>query len=109
MAKVRKIVAIGPPEELFYLKSAGVDLVALEPDGNLEEELLKQAADAAVGLIIVSETVAEGREAVIAQARHERGSVVLVVPSLSGTKDTTLTFMKHVLEQSIGVDLISRA
>jgi len=109
MAKTRRVVAIGPAEELFYLQGAGVELVTLGPQGKLEEELLKQASDASVGLILVSETVAERRQGTIAQVRREGGVPVLVVPSFSGSKETTLSFMKHVLEQSIGVDLISRA
>jgi len=108
MAKARKVVAIGPSGELFCLKSLGAEFVPLRPDGNLEEELRKHASDPTVGLILVSEPVAQGKHALIAELRHERRAVVLVVPSYRGTSGTTLSFMKRTLEQSIGVDLISK-
>jgi vacuolar-type H+-ATPase subunit F/Vma7 len=109
MAAMKKIVAIGPSDELSFLTSVGVECVPLQPDGDLESELRRQAAAPSVGLIIVSESVAQGRHGVIAQVRRDGKAVVLVVPSHRGSTDATLAFMKHVLEQSIGVDLISKS
>lgn len=108
MANARKIVAIGPAEELLYLRSAGVEFVAMDWDADLEEALKEQARDPAVGLVIVSEPLAEGRLGIIAELRREHGTPVLVVPSHCGSAGTTLAHMKRALEQSLGVDLISK-
>ena len=106
--KQKKVVALGPARELLCLKSAGVEVVALEPGQGLEEELARQASSPEVGLILVSEPAAQGQQAAIDAVRRERAAVILVVPSFQGTADTTLAFMKRALEQSLGVDLISK-
>lgn len=109
MAQKLKIVALGPSEELLCLKSAGVEFVELGADDDLEATLRRYARDAAIGLIILSEASIGDRYAVVAAVRRETGAVLLVVPSYRGSRDTTLAFMKHTLEQSIGVDLISKS
>jgi vacuolar-type H+-ATPase subunit F/Vma7 len=108
MALTRTVVAIGPEQEMLYLKCAGVAFVPLERGEDLEEPVRRQARDPEVGLIIVSETVAEGRHDVIGDVRHDTGTAVLVVPSHRGSTGSTESHMRHVLEQSIGVDLLSK-
>jgi vacuolar-type H+-ATPase subunit F/Vma7 len=109
MSEKLKIVAVGPAEELRCLKSAGVEFVELKPQEDLGAALRKQAQDPAVGMILVSEAVAGRQFAVVAQVRRDTGAVLMVVPSYRGSQGTTLEFMKHALEQSIGVDLISKS
>lgn len=109
MSEKRKIVAVGPAEELLCLKSAGVEFVDLDVQGDLGAALRKQAQDPGVGLILVSEAVAGPQFDVVGQVRRQTGAVLMVVPSYRGSQGTTLEYMKHALEQSIGVDLISKS
>ena len=107
MAVTRKVVAIGPRDEMLYLRGAGMEFVPLEVGEELEEPLRRCAGDPAVGLTVVSESVAGDRQGLVGEVRHATGAVVLVVPSHRGGTQSTLTHMRHVLEQSIGVDLLS--
>jgi len=91
------------------LRSVGVQVVAVEESGDLRRTLDEYASQPDVGLIIVSEALAADRQALLAEARRDSDTVILVVPSYRGAKGSTLAFMKHTLEQSIGVDLISRS
>ena len=109
MSDKRKIVAVGPAEELLCLKSVGVEFTEVGPQDDLAAALRKHALDRAVGLILVSEAVAGERFSVVADVRRDTGAVLMVVPSYRGSQGTTLDFMKHALEQSIGVDLISKS
>jgi vacuolar-type H+-ATPase subunit F/Vma7 len=109
MSEKRKIVAVGPAEELLCLKSAGVEFVELDAEGDLGAALRKQAQDPSVGLILVSEAVAGPQFSVVGQVRRQTDAVLMVVPGYRGSQGTTLEHMKHALEQSIGVDLISKS
>ena len=109
MSGKRKIVALGPAEELLCLKSVGVEFFELGPQDDLAATLRRHAQDPAVGLIIVSEAVVGERFSVVAQVRRDTGAALMVVPSYRGSQGMTLAFMKHALEQSIGVDLISKS
>ena len=108
MAVTSKLVAIGPEEELAYLRCAGVAFVPVERGEDLENALRRQARDPDAGLIIVSETVAAERQGMVAEVRRETGTPVLVAPSHKGSAGSTASHMRHVLEQSIGVDLLSK-
>ncbi len=108
MAKAKRIIALGPREEMACLRAAGVQLVPLGPEADLMEPLRKHALDASVGLILVSETLAKAKMRAISELRLETGAVVLVVPGPGGSADSTLAFMKYMVGRSIGVDLISK-
>lgn len=109
MTEKLKIVAVGPAEELLCLRSAGVDFVEVGPQDDLGAALRKLAQDPAVGMVLVSEAVAGPQFALVAEVRRQTGAVLMVVPGYRGSQGTTLEFMKHALEQSIGVDLISKS
>ncbi len=109
MSEKLKIVALGPAEELLCLKSAGVEFVELSAAQGLEAALRRQAQDPSVGLVLVSEVLAGPQFEVVDEVRRDTGAVLLVVPSYRGSQGTTLEFMKRALEQSIGVDLISKS
>jgi len=106
MAVTKKLVAIGPRDEMLYLRGAGMQFVPLEAGEDLEEPLRRGARDAAVGLTLVSETAAEGKLDMIDELRRATGAVILVVPSHRGSTGSTTAHMRRVLELSVGVDLL---
>jgi vacuolar-type H+-ATPase subunit F/Vma7 len=106
MAVIRKVVAIGPREEMLYLRAAGIEFVPLERGEKLEGPLRRCAANSAVGLTLVSETAAEGLLDLVGEVRRATGAVILVVPSHRGGTGSTMAHMRHVLELSVGVDLL---
>ena len=108
MANGGKIVAIGPREEIMGLRSVGMDLIAAENASELGAVLPQQALDPAVRLILVSETVADEAQATIAELRERGGAVIMLVPSHRGPKHLALQWIKRAMEQSIGVDMISK-
>jgi V/A-type H+-transporting ATPase subunit F len=106
MAVTKKVVAIGPRDEMLYLRGAGIEFVPLKAGEDLAAPLRHSAHDAAVGLTLVSETAAEGKMDMIGELRRATGAVVLVVPSHRGSTGSTMAHMRRVLEQSVGVDLL---
>ena len=109
MAKHKRIVAVGPAEEVRGLKAAGVEVVDLDNASALARTLDPYLADEETAMIIVSEALLEGESdfATITAMRRKTHAVVLVVPSYLGSKNLTFSYMKQMLQQSIGVDLIS--
>ena len=106
MAVTRKVVAIGPRDEMLYLRGAGIEFVPLEAGEDLAAPLSRSTHDTTVGLTLVSETSAEGLMDVIGELRRATGAVVLVVPSHRGGTGRTMDHMRRVLEQSVGVNLL---
>lgn len=108
MADGAKIVALGPKEEIAGLASLGVEVAPVESPAELEAALPERARDPAPALILVSETVAGEARDLIAGLRRPGGAVILLVPSHRGSAGMALEWMKHGMEQSIGVDLITK-
>lgn len=107
MPEDQKIVAIGPRAEMLGLRSIGVDLIAVDTEEEMVEALREQADQPEVRLVLLSETVAEDAREDVQEARGEKGTAILLVPSHRGSKGTTIDWMRHAMEQSIGVDVIS--
>ena len=108
MAGDGKIVAIGPHEEIIGLGSVGIELVAVSERSGLAGALSAKALERGVRLVLVSESVAAGAEAMIADLRRRSDAVIMLVPSHRGSRDLTMQWMKHAMEQTIGVDMISK-
>ena len=102
-----RVVAIGPREEMFGLRSVGVEVVAVEAPSDVEQSLRAQAARPEVRLILVSESVADGAQKLVEDLREATGTMIMAVPSHLGSRGMTLTWMKHAMEQLLGVDVIS--
>lgn len=109
MAKHNRIIAVGPAEEVRGLKAAGVEVVNLDNSSELAGKLDPYLTDEETAMIIVSEALLEGESdfATITAMRRKTRAVILVAPSCLGSKNLTFSYMKQMLQQSIGVDLIS--
>jgi vacuolar-type H+-ATPase subunit F/Vma7 len=108
MAGDGKVVAIGPSEEIIGLRSAGVGIVPVQTSAECREALQSQAPDPEVRVLLLSESVAAGSEALVADLRERTGSVIMLVPSHRGSRNLTQEWMKRAMELSIGVDMISK-
>jgi vacuolar-type H+-ATPase subunit F/Vma7 len=108
MREGRRVVAIGPAEEVMGLKSVGVEVMPMEAGQDLRDVLQTATSDRDVAVILVSEPALRGDYRVISECRARTGVVLLVVPAAGGSQDLTMSFLRHTLEQSIGVDLISK-
>jgi len=101
------IVAIGPRKEIIWLLSVGIEVAPVETEAELAGELASQCRREEVRLVLLSESVAEGARELVSDMRERTGTVIMLVPSWRGSKGITLDWIRHAMEQSIGVDLIS--
>jgi len=108
MAGDGKVVAIGPHDEMVGLGSVGIELVPVNEGSALAEALSAKALERGVRLVLLSESVAAGAEAMVADLRRRSDAVIMLVPSHRGSMDLTMQWMKHAMEQTIGVDMISK-
>jgi len=108
MPDENKIVALGPMEEIVGLASVGVETHAVERSDELAEALERHAADPAVRLLLLSETVASGARELVAHLQRPGGPAVLIVPSHRGSAGTATEWIKHGMDQMIGVDMMSK-
>jgi V/A-type H+-transporting ATPase subunit F len=106
MSDVPRVVALGPREEVMGLATAGIEPVPVESPGELPAALDKAAADRAVALILLSETVAGQAEAAVAALRDRCGPAVLLVASHRGARGLAVQWIRRAMEQRIGVDMM---
>ena len=108
MAEGPRILALGPMGEIEGLQSIGVEPVPVQSAAELAQALRDQTRDGSVALVLVSETLAGEAEELIAGMRRPGGPIILPIPSHRGAEGLALQWMKHAMEQSIGVDMISK-
>lgn len=106
MADKDRIVAIGPREEIGGLRTIGIAAVEAETPSEALEALHQQAGLLEVRLVLLSESVAEQAREAAEEVRRD-GTMVMLVPSHRGAQRITEQWMKHAMEQRIGVDVIS--
>ena len=107
MAQQSRIVAIGPREEILGLRTAGVETVCVETEGELLAALDKHVRQQRAPLVLISETVIAGALRTVDELRMETGTVILVIPSHRGSEGITQDWLRQRMELAIGVDLVS--
>ncbi|MFW6457080.1 MAG: V-type ATP synthase subunit F [Planctomycetota bacterium] len=101
------IIAVGPRSEMLGLQSIGVGLVAVDDPQKMLEVVREQTDREEVCLILVSETLADDLEEEFDDLRGRKNTVIVLVPSHLGAKETTLEWMRKKMERTIGVDVLS--
>lgn len=103
-----KIVAIGERDLIIGFKAVGVELEPVKTPSEVEAVLAKLSQDPSTGLILISETIAEGCLDVISDFRNKSPVVVLIIPSHLPTKHISMLELKREIEKAVGVDMLSK-
>lgn len=104
-----KIVAVGERDLIVGFKAVGVELAPVKSSSEVGMVLKKLSQDASIGLILITETIAEGCLDVISNFRDESPIVILTIPSHFPTKHISMLEMKRDIEKAVGVDMLSKA
>lgn len=104
-----KVVAVGERDLIIGFKTVGVELTPVKSPSEVGAALSKLSQDTSVGLILITETIAEGCLDVITSFRDENPVVVLIVPSHLPTKQISMLEMKRDIEKAVGIDMLSRS
>ncbi|HHT9125851.1 MAG TPA: V-type ATP synthase subunit F [Candidatus Brocadiia bacterium] len=100
---------MGERDLIIGFKAVGVELVSVKSPSEVGAVLKKLSQDASVGLILITETVAEGCLDVISSFREESAAVILIVPSHLPTKHISMLEIKRNIEKAVGVDMLSKS
>lgn len=103
-----KIVAVGERDLIIGFKAVGVELSPVKSPSEVNAVLKKLSQDTSVGLILITETIAEGCLDVISSFRNESSVVILIAPSHLPTKHISMIEMKRNIEKAVGVDMLSK-
>ncbi|MGR3309610.1 MAG: V-type ATP synthase subunit F [Candidatus Brocadiales bacterium] len=104
-----KVVAVGEKDLIIGFKAVGVELVPVKSPSEVDVVLEKLSQDTSVGLILITETIAEECLDVISSFRDESPVVILIVPSHLPTKHISMLEMKRDIEKAVGVDMLSKS
>lgn len=104
-----KVVAVGEKDLIIGFKAVGVELAPVKSPSEVDVVLEKLSQDASVGLILITETIAEECLDVISSFREESPVVILIVPSHLPTKHISMLEMKRDIEKAVGVDMLTKS
>lgn len=107
MSDAPTIVAVGPRSEMLGLQSIGVELVSVDSQRDMLESVREQTDRDEARLVLVSESLADGLEEEFDELRGRKNTVIVLVPSHLGAKETTMEWMRKKMERTIGVDVLS--
>ncbi len=104
-----KVVAVGEKDLIIGFKAVGVEIVPVKSPSEVGVVLKKLSQDASIGLILITETIAEGCLDVISSFREGSPAVILIVPSHLPTKHISMLEMKHNIEKAVGIDMLTKS
>ena len=104
-----KVAAVGERDLIIGFKTVGVELTPVKSPAEVGAALTKLSQDASIGLILITETIAEGCLDDITSFREESPVVVLIVPSHLPSKHISMLEMKRDIEKAVGIDMLSKS
>jgi V/A-type H+-transporting ATPase subunit F len=104
-----KVVAVGERDSIIGFKAVGVELESVKSSSEVDAVLKRLSQDASVGLILITETIAEGCFDAISSFRDESPVVILIVPSHLPSKHISMQEMKRDIEKAVGIDMLSKS
>ncbi|OPY79218.1 MAG: V-type ATP synthase subunit F [Syntrophorhabdus sp. PtaU1.Bin153] len=103
-----KAVAVGEKHLILGFKGVGFEIVVVEEANRLSQALALLAADTEVGLVLVTESLAEKALLALEEFREKSAAILTVIPTHEESRHTSFAQMRKVIERSMGLDLLGK-
>ncbi|MBI4556821.1 MAG: hypothetical protein HY706_04495 [Candidatus Hydrogenedentes bacterium] len=103
-----RAIAIGERHLILGFKGVGLDVVPVQDGAGLHKELMHLARDSDVGLVLVTESMANEAPQSLRDFREVSGAILTVIPTHEGSRHFGFEEMRKAMERSIGVDLLGK-
>jgi vacuolar-type H+-ATPase subunit F/Vma7 len=103
-----KAIAIGEKHLILGFKGVGFQILPLDDSSKLAHELSLLAGDAQVGVVLVTESMAEEAPEAIEEFRRRSSAVLTLIPSPEGSMHVSFQGIRRSVERSLGVDLLGK-
>lgn len=103
-----KAIAVGEKHLILGFKAMGFEIIALEDNAKLMQTLIAISSDLEVGLVVVTESMAEGNQEAINEFQNRSSAVITLIPTHEGSRHTSFFMMSRAVERSIGIDILGK-
>jgi len=103
-----KAYVLGERHLIMGFKAVGFELIHVEDSSKLVHELMKLSGDDDVGLILVTESLAEEKPEIIEEFRQKSKAIITLIPTHEGSRHTSFLNISKMVERSIGIDILGK-
>jgi len=103
-----KAVAVGEKHLIMGFKGVGFQVVPVEDSARLSGELQRLAQDAALQLVLVTESIAAEAGEAIEEFRERSTAILTLIPSHEGSLHSSFEETRRAVEHSLGVDILGK-
>lgn len=103
-----KAYIVGEKNLILGFKGIGFEIIPVTDPKDLAEKLFMLSKDSDVGLILVTESMAEASPGVIEDFRSRSNVILTIVPMHEESPRTGYNEMRKAIERSMGIDLFKK-
>lgn len=103
-----KAVAIGEKHLILGFKAVGFEVVFLEDGARLMQMLVDISSDPDIGLVLVTESLADKNAKAIQEFRQRCHTVLTIIPTHEGSRHISFQEIRQSVERSMGVDILGK-
>ena len=103
-----KIVIIGERDDILPYQSIGVEIEPVKTVKEVISILRETAKDPLVGIILITENVAEQCLDTITELRSKTNKAITIVPTGQGSRRTSIIELNKEIARAVGVDILTK-
>ena len=103
-----KAIAIGEKHLILGFKGVGFEVVPVEESSKLMSELIALSRDPEIGIVLITESMAEKNPQAILEFRHRSSAILTIIPTHEGSRHTSFQEIRKSVEKAIGVDILGK-
>ena len=103
-----KIVIIGEKEHILSYQSVGVGIESVKTVKDAVSILRKITQDPFVGIILITENMAEQCLDTITELRHKTGKAITLIPTQQGSRNTSMIELNKEVARAAGIDILAK-
>ena len=103
-----KIVIVGEKEDILPYQSIGVEIEPVKTVADTIVVLRKVAQSPDVGMILITENMAEQCLNTISELRNKIQKAITIIPTQQGCNQTSTEELSKEISRAVGVDISAR-
>lgn len=101
-----KVVILGEKADILPYQSIGVEIEPVNTVAETVSILNKTTADTSVGIILITENMAEQCLDVITRLRNKTAMAITIIPAQQGSRHTGVMELNKEIGGAVGMDIL---
>jgi V/A-type H+/Na+-transporting ATPase subunit F len=103
-----KAIVLGEKHLILGFKGVGFEIVPVEESSKLMLELITLSRDPEIGIVLVTESMAEGNPQAIQEFRHRSAAILTIIPTHEESRHMSFHEIRKSVEKAIGIDILGK-